>query len=134
MQFVSLSATNCLKQVGLRDAFENGVISDAFLESFRSLLNDTDTMSNELKQGPPIITPINGFNDSILIPDDALAAIDVPTLFLWGANDPMGGDAVARAFAAKVPSATLEMMPGGHAVWVDDPKFVADRLSDFFGL
>ena len=98
---------------------------------FRSLLNHTDTMANELKQGPPIITPINGFNDSILIPDEVLASIAVPTYFLWGTNDPMGGEAIARPFAAKVPGSTLEMMPGGHAVWVDDPKRVAGSLAAF---
>jgi pimeloyl-ACP methyl ester carboxylesterase len=121
-----------LKQVGLRDAFENGMVSDAFLECYRSLLNDTDTMRNELRQGPPIVTPVKGFNDSVLIPDDVLASIGVPTLFLWGAADPMGGEAVARPFAAKVPGSTLELMPGGHAVWVDDPEHVATSLSSFF--
>ena len=124
--------TAILKQVGLRDAFENGMVSDAFLECFRSLLNDTDTMANELRQGPPIVTPIKGFNDTILIPDEVLASISVPTLFLWGTNDPMGGGAVARPFAAKVPGSTLELIPGGHAVWVDDPEHVAASLSTFF--
>lgn len=122
-----------LKQVGLRDAFANGVITDEFVEAFRSLLNDTDTMRNELRQGPPVITPIKGFNDAILIPDEALASIKVPTYFLWGTNDPMGGDAVARAFAGKVPGSTLEMMPGGHAVWVDQPDRVASSLAAFLG-
>jgi 2-hydroxy-6-oxonona-2,4-dienedioate hydrolase/4,5:9,10-diseco-3-hydroxy-5,9,17-trioxoandrosta-1(10),2-diene-4-oate hydrolase len=120
-----------LKQVGLRDAFEHGMISDAFVECFRSLLNDTDTMTNELRQGPPIVTPIRGFNDAVLIPDDVLAGIVVPTYFLWGTNDPMGGEVVARPFAAKVPGATLEMIPGGHAVWVDDPARVAASLTRF---
>lgn len=121
-----------LKQVGLRDAFANGMVSDAFLECFRSLLNDTDTMANELKQGPPIVRPIKGFDDAVLIPDDVLASIDVPTYFLWGTNDPMGGEAVARPFAAKVPQSTLELIPGGHAVWVDNPMRVAASLSSFF--
>ena len=120
-----------LKQVGLEDAFDNGVITDEFVDCFRSLLNDTDTMANELDQGPPVITPIKGFNDSVLIPDDVLASIQVPTYFLWGTNDPMGGEAIARAFTAKVPGSTLEMMPGGHAVWVDDPKRVAARVAAF---
>jgi len=120
-----------LKQVGLKDAFDNGAITDEFVECFRSLLNNTDTMANELKQGPPIFTPIKGFNDSILIPDAVLASIAVPTYFLWGVNDPMGGDAVARRFTANVPHATLEMMPGGHAVWVDDPKHVAASVTAF---
>jgi pimeloyl-ACP methyl ester carboxylesterase len=120
-----------LKQVGLKDAFENGAITDEFLECFRSLLNDTPTMGNELRQGPPIITPIRGFNDSILIPDDVLAGIAVPVYFLWGTNDPMGGETVARTFTAKVPGATLELMPGGHAVWVDDPERVARSVAAF---
>jgi len=122
-----------LKQVGLKDAFDNGVITDEFVDCFRSLLNDTDTMANELKQGPPIITPIKGFNDSILIPDDVMASIQVPAYFLWGTNDPMGGEATARAFTSKLPNATLEMMPGGHAVWVDDPKRVARSVAAFLG-
>lgn len=120
-----------LKQVGLKDAFANGKVTDEFLAWFRSLLNDTDTMVNELRQGPPIITPLKGLNDSVLIPDDELARIRVPTSMLWGASDPMGGEAVARAFAAKVPGAALEVMPGGHAVWVDDPAYVARAITTF---
>lgn len=122
-----------LNQVGLEDALANGVITDEFLECFRSLLNDTDTMVHELHQGPPVVTPMRGFSESVLIPDDVLARIDVPTLFLWGENDPMGSESVARPFAAKVPGSTLEMMPGGHAVWVDDPKRVARSLATFLG-
>ena len=120
-----------LKQVGLRDAFDAGVITDEFVECFRSLLNDTDTMKNELVQGPPIISPIKGFNGSILLPDDALARIAVPTYFIWGTNDPMGDEAIATAFTAKVPGSTLEMVPGGHAVWLDDPNRVADAVAAF---
>lgn len=122
-----------LKQVGLRDALDNGAITDEFIACFRSLLNDTETMTNELEQGPPLITPIKGFNDTILIPDDVLASIELPTYFLWGTNDPMGGEAVARPFAEKVPGSRLEMMSGGHAVWVDDPDHVAGSLSSFLG-
>ena len=120
-----------LTQVGLKDTFDNGVITDEFVDCFRALLNHTDTMANELKQGPPIITPIKGLNDSILIPDDVLARVTVPTYFLWGTNDPMGGEAIARAFTSKVPGSTLQMMTGGHAVWVDDPKRVAESLAAF---
>jgi pimeloyl-ACP methyl ester carboxylesterase len=121
-----------LKQVGLRDAFTNGRISDAFVDAFKSLLNDTDTMTNELRQGPPLITPVRGLNDSVLIPDDVLASIDVPTCFLWGTNDPMGGESVARPFCANVPRSTLALIPGGHAIWVDDPVSVAASMRRFF--
>lgn len=120
-----------LKQVGLKDALANGKVSDAFLTAFQSLINDTDTMANELRQGPPLMTPIKGFNDSILIPDDALARVTPRTLFLWGTNDPMGGETIAAPFAAKLPNATLEMFPGGHAIWVDDADGVAAKLRAF---
>ncbi len=86
-----------------------------------------------VRGGPPIVRPIKGFDDAVLIPDEVLASIDVPTFFLWGTNDPMGGEAVARPFAAKVPQSTLELIPGGHAVWVDDPTRVATRLESFLG-
>jgi pimeloyl-ACP methyl ester carboxylesterase len=43
----------------------------------------------------------------------------------------MGGELIARRFAAKLPNATLEMIPGGHAVWVDDPQRVAASIRRF---
>jgi len=63
--------------------------------------------------------------------NEVLASIAVPTCFLWGKNDPMGGESVARQFAAKVRGSTLEMMPDGHAVWADDPKLVAASRAAF---
>jgi hypothetical protein len=38
---------------------------------------------------------------------------------------------VAREFAAMVPGAQLEMMPGGHAVWVDNAAYVAKVAESF---
>ncbi len=126
------TVTALLKQVGLRDAIADGKVSDTFIEAYRALLNHTDTMTNELTQGPRLITPLRGLRDHALIADAVLANIRVPTLFLWGSDDPMGGEAVARPFAARVPGATLQMVRGGHAVWVDDPVGIAAALRSFF--
>jgi pimeloyl-ACP methyl ester carboxylesterase len=87
-------------------------------------------MRNELDGSPPIIHPLRGMNDSILLPDELLAGMQVPEHFLWGHSDPFGDANVAEAFAAKVPGAQLIVMPeAGHAVWMDDLNGVAEATS-----
>ena len=44
----------------------------------------------------------------------------------------MGGGEIARRFAGQLPDAELELMSGaGHAPWMDDPDFVAERVGAF---
>jgi pimeloyl-ACP methyl ester carboxylesterase len=53
---------------------------------------------------------------------------------LWGEKDPFGPADAARSFAARIPNATLELMPNaGHAVWLDDPDRAAELLMTFLG-
>lgn len=120
-----------LKQIGLGQAVENGRISPEFISSYVALLRDTDTMRNEISTYPPIVTFLGGMNESILIPDALLESITVPVWFLWGEGDPFGGAETARRFSGKVPGAVLEIMSGGHAVWVDDPDHAADVTRTF---
>ena len=64
--------------------------------------------------------------------DGALAAMDVPTLLLWGADDafaPVGG---AHRFAKQIPHAELEILEGiGHFAIEDAPDAVAGRVVPF---
>ena len=121
-----------LRGVGLRGAIESGRFGPVEIEWFRSLLRDTDTMRNELRSLPPILTPIKGINETILFDDAVLGSITNPVAFLWGEADPMGGAAIARTFVARVPGATLELLPGaGHAPWIDDPDHVAAAAKQF---
>jgi pimeloyl-ACP methyl ester carboxylesterase len=120
------------RQIGLRGALEAGRIPQVALDWFRSLLRDTDTMRNELDAGPRLVTPLRGLNERILLPATLLATIDVPTYFLWGEDDPMGGADVARPFVAMVPHAELELLPNaGHAVWIDDAEHAAATTRRF---
>jgi pimeloyl-ACP methyl ester carboxylesterase len=120
------------KSVGLRQALEAGRVSQEMIDTFVSLLRDTDTMVNELKSGPRLIRPIAGFDDRIVLSPELLGRIQTPTFFLWGDEDPMGGAAIARPFTAQVPNAVLELMPGaGHAVWIDDPDHAAKAVTTF---
>ncbi len=121
-----------LAQIGLRQALEAGRVPQEMVDWFRAQLRYTDAMRNDLDSAPPIMHPIRGLNDSILLGDEVLARISAPTYFLWGAEDPFGGGDIARDFAARVPGSELEVLPGsGHVVWLDDPDRVAETTSRF---
>lgn len=120
-----------LKQIGLRRAVNSGRFGDVELRWFQSLLRDTDTVRNEIDSTPRAMT-MKGFNDDTLLPPALLASIRAPTCLLWGDEDPMGDAVIAAEFAAQIPGATLEIMSdAGHAPWIDNPEYVADRLVRF---
>jgi pimeloyl-ACP methyl ester carboxylesterase len=121
-----------LRQVGLRQAIDAGLLSDEAIDSYHSLLRDTDTMRNELDGAPGVLRPIRGMNPDILLTDAVLARVEAPVLLLWGDEDLFGGPATARTFAARLPAATLQLLPGaGHAPWMDDAPAVATAIARF---
>jgi 2-hydroxy-6-oxonona-2,4-dienedioate hydrolase len=119
------------RRIGLREALENGRVSDELVRCYTSLLRDTGTMRNELEAGPRLIT-LRGMDERVLLGDDALGRIRTPTSFVWGEGDPFGSPEIARAFVKRIPGAELELVPGGHAVWIDDPDGTAERVRSFF--
>jgi len=110
-----------LRQFGLGRAIDSGAFDDDALEWAYALLRHTDTMANEARSSPKVVTPIRGINRRLLLTDELLARLTMPLLFLWGEDDPNGGAAVARAFAPRLPNAELVVVPGAeHAPWIDD--------------
>jgi len=53
--------------------------------------------------------------------DLELHRITAPTMFAWGEDDPFLSRAQARPSIAKLPSALLHELPGGHGPWFEDP-------------
>ena len=99
---------------------------------FVSLLRDTDTMKNDLRSSPRVITPLRGLNERMLLSDDLLARVAMPVLFLWGDEDPNGGESVARAFVSRLPDAQLEVIAhAGHAPWIDERDRCATLTAAF---
>lgn len=122
-----------LRQIGLGPAIDSGAMGDDAIEWYHALLRDTPTMRNEVATaGGAAMRPIKGLDPGLLLDDGTLGRIAAPTLFLWGTDDVFGGEATARPFAARVPGAQLELLPGlGHAPWMDDPATVGAALGSF---
>ena len=54
--------------------------------------------------------------------DAALQHLAAPVLMIWGDEDPYGGPEIGRRAAALIPDAQLEVMPGRHAPFLDNPE------------
>jgi len=121
-----------LRQFGMGRAIDSGAFDDEMIVWVYLLLRETDTLANELRSSPKVVTPIKGFNMELLLTDDLLSKLTMPVLFLWGEDDPNGGAAVGRAFAPRLPNAELVIVPGAeHAPWIDDPETCVSRTQAF---
>lgn len=69
-----------------------------------------------------LIRGLAGFRPEQLFTAQDLARIRHQVLLLWGEHDPVGGTAAARETASQLPHATIEMLDGGHAPWLDEPE------------
>jgi len=121
-----------LRQIGLKRAIDTGTFTEEMIDWYLSVQRDTDTMANDLHSSPKIITPLRGLNQRMLHTDEILARVTMPTLFLWGDEDPNGGELVAKKFVARLPNAQLEVIPqAGHAPWIDELDLCAERTRAF---
>jgi pimeloyl-ACP methyl ester carboxylesterase len=57
-----------------------------------------------------------------LLSDADLRDIAAPVLMIWGDEDPYGGPQIGRRAAALIRDARLEVIPGRHAPFLDDPE------------
>jgi pimeloyl-ACP methyl ester carboxylesterase len=117
--------------LGHGPSLADGRITAADLDAYLALLRYTDTQRNELAMGRALMSPIRGMRD-FLLPDALLASIVAPTLLIWGERDPFGGPDTARSLAARLPNATLELLPGaGHAPWLDERQRCVATTAEF---
>jgi pimeloyl-ACP methyl ester carboxylesterase len=64
--------------------------------------------------------------------DDKLGAITIPTLVVWGAGDKIVPLDDGRDFAARIPGASLVIIPGsGHAPGIEKPREFLDAFEPF---
>jgi pimeloyl-ACP methyl ester carboxylesterase len=77
-----------------------------------------------------LISPM-GIRSSMRFSREDLRRLAVPTLMIWGDHDPVVPLADARAVAAEIPHARLEVLPAGHVPWLGHPDRVAALLEEF---
>jgi pimeloyl-ACP methyl ester carboxylesterase len=65
-----------------------------------------------------------------VLSDAELRQLTVPVLMIWGDEDPYGGPEVGRRACALVPDARLEIIPGRHAPFLDDPERCGALIDD----
>jgi len=118
------------KQVGMERAIETGTFDDDMIAWSIAVMKHTETLRNEM-QNNPFIT-LRGLNPEVLLTDEELAKLQSPVLLLWGEEDTNAGEPEGRAFAARLPNATLEIVrEAGHTPWIDELDFCANKTRAF---
>ncbi|MGO9321755.1 MAG: alpha/beta fold hydrolase [Solirubrobacteraceae bacterium] len=74
----------------------------------------------------------SGDFDKLLPYEGRVAALELPALILWGAEDRFAGVAMAERFHEQLPGSELAILDGaGHFVWDDEPERTTALLVDF---
>jgi pimeloyl-ACP methyl ester carboxylesterase len=65
-----------------------------------------------------------------LLSDAELRQLTAPVLMIWGDQDPYGAPDIGRRACALMPDARLEVIPGRHAPFLDDPERCGALIAD----
>ncbi len=74
---------------------------------------------------------LRGNRPDMALTAEQLARIDVPTLLVFAANDPMGAASIGRRMVDTMPDAEFHMVDGGHAPWIHHADQIAAPLTAF---
>jgi pimeloyl-ACP methyl ester carboxylesterase len=111
---------------GLR-AVSTGITDDALAEYWKCFADPVRRLGSlELYR--------SGDFDKLVAYEPRLAALDVPALVLWGAEDRFAGVTLAERFHARLAGSRLLVVPDvGHFVWEDAPEQCNVATSTFLG-
>lgn len=77
------------------------------------------------------VTDLRGWRPRLLL-GEALATLEVPTLFAWGERDAYLPPSAGRSLAKRMPDARLEVVTdAGHVAQLDEPEQIADLVNEF---
>jgi haloalkane dehalogenase len=106
-------------------SFSSGMSDEALNEYWKGFADDTRRLAQlELYR--------SGDFDKLVPYEGRLAALGVPALVVWGADDRFAGVAMAQRFHEELPGSELSVFDGaGHFVWDDRPELASAALVDF---
>jgi pimeloyl-ACP methyl ester carboxylesterase len=117
-----------LRQIGHGASLDAGRLPPAMDAWYDALQRHTDTRAHDFA----LIADVIRHRSEVGLTPDLLAVADVPTLFLWGADDAFGGETVARSLVAAMPDAELIIIDeAGHLPWLDFPERLARDVAAF---
>ena len=119
------------RQLGHKALIDSGNFPPIFVDWGLSMINDTDTMQNEVRLIQSASTWF-GFHSDLTHYPEFLSRVPHPTLFLWGENDPFGSVEVGLRACKALPNANLlSFTASGHLPWIDDPETHVKIIRDF---
>jgi pimeloyl-ACP methyl ester carboxylesterase len=62
--------------------------------------------------------------------DNGLRSIATRVQLIWGQDDVYGGPEIGQRASERIPQARLDVMPGNHAPFLDDPERSAALITD----
>jgi pimeloyl-ACP methyl ester carboxylesterase len=86
--------------------------------------------TSSLSAGPSMYRGRNPL-PHVAVSDEELARCPVPALFVWGDRDKVQSPDAGRRAAQTLPRGRIEVVPGGHGVWFDEPECCGRILTDF---
>jgi pimeloyl-ACP methyl ester carboxylesterase len=105
---------------------------DLFVATGRDRTADrTGRAEARMFASPVALLSLSGFRRRSRVHPEELGQLTIPTLVVWGAQEPLGSPSVARAATDLMPHAQLVVLPGGHAPWLGHPSQIATTVFDF---
>ncbi len=141
-------AQRLLRLPAVGDAFARLSSFEVFRRTMRSLAGDASLVDDdelrtawaliERSDGRQRLPRLLGYVDERLRFEDrwigALRRLDLPTLLLWGARDPVAIPAIAEELARLIRGSRLRRLPlVGHYPQLEDPGAFAGEILEFVG-
>ena len=121
-----------MRQAGHGASLDAGRIPEEYIRWRVAFERETDSMPNERDMVRAIVSWRTGLRPGLTFDDAELAAIQQPTLLVYGTADPVGTVDIWRRVADLLPRGELQLVHrAGHMPWLDDPSGVADQISRF---
>jgi pimeloyl-ACP methyl ester carboxylesterase len=123
-----------LRQVGHGESLDAGRIPDEYIDWRLGLERETHSMRNEREMVRAIVSVRTGLRPGLPFQESELAAIEAPTLMLYGTRDPVGSPEIWKTTLGRLPHGELRLIDGaGHMPWLDDPGVVASHINRLIG-
>ncbi len=118
-----------MEGLGHKTSLSEGLIPDVLVELYSSASRDTEAMRHERDLVRNILDRggwVNGFT----LGTDELRRITVPTLMVYGRDDPVGSVETWERFAETLRNGVLyAIADSGHLNWYDKPQEIATQIT-----